>query len=223
MRFRKAPLVRARTRVPPPPPPLAPSSRGVTRACWRQRVTPARSDAAAASAAAAAATAAAALGASFAACRPAGLVGAAASEVPAVSASGASAGTTGGADSAVAGAGAAADTCPMLPADCALSFFVQPRMSSQRMSAGARPRGRCRRPLSAADCFCFFRRAAQYAASFLPGISGVRQRGLQICEARSLVLRLSTSVGAAQCAPRAFDSRCFLEMFRTQVTNRETR
>ena len=60
------------------------------------------------------------------------------------------------------------------------SFMTQPRTSSHRIFAGAAPRGRFRRPLSARDCFCFARRAAQYAASLTPGISAAAfNAGLQ--------------------------------------------
>ena len=60
------------------------------------------------------------------------------------------------------------------------SFMTQPRTSSHRIFAGAAPRGRFRRPLSARDCFCFARRAAQYPASLTPGISAAAfNAGLQ--------------------------------------------
>lgn len=60
------------------------------------------------------------------------------------------------------------------------SFLTQPRTSSHRMFAGARPPGRFRRPLSARDCFSCARRAAQYAASLVPGIrKGGNESGLQ--------------------------------------------
>ena len=75
---------------------------------------------------------------------------------------------------------AAAVTCSVTRVPGVSSFMTQPRTSSHRIFAGAAPRGRFRRPLSARDCFCFARRAAQYPASLTPGISAAAfNAGLQ--------------------------------------------